>query len=977
MDSQICAGEESCREGHDFRRKGEETVWHPFAGEPLIQFYAISRWRKMFASLKPYTPCSVAKRVYCAMFNFMDSPKGRAVRLILPIVVCVSCLAILISISRNQDQKRQDSVSQESQQVIRMFKDCFGGHKKTFENLKSNAEGTLAVEYASWTTDLKLEIWPLVSAELKNSEPGEKGSFFSFQEGSDAHRENFFTIAFPAADENLGEWHLTYNGEVLAQRIFWNLNNLPNTWITLQKFNLKMKPHDGDVFSLTEHSLIEPNVGVSLPLNEVIFESTGGDVVLEAELIYLPAGFFDHTPVGIVALLILITTGIFYFALYGYEARNKLLQQRDWIFSTLEEEPDIVCIFDKNGKLLFLNKAGKSLVGAKNSKVLDVSVLEYLNLTRNNLNEIKMALIEEGGWTGTLDFHIAVSGEVAPHVVRINRIQGDINNKNPIFFTIARSKSASLEFITESDISEKYEAFFRNSHDGICRISFENSIDCNLPKNTQIAAMIDKAIVEECNQEFSHSHSSASPDRMVGRHLREVVFDHERVLQVIFSKFHQAGYELGDLELKLKTAENEDIFIDFHCQGFFKRGKLVGAWITQHDLTERNLLLDKIETQKIEAELGQFGASIAHHFNNELQRVVHRAELILRSEEEDSVTYDNAKDIMDGAGIARALSQDIMTLSGTGQFVKELVDLNEFVRSEIAEIDIPSKETVTLNLFSGIPRIRADRLALKQLLSCLVRNASESSQIGIPHIRISTDVIDSSDLGNRDFIRGTTFPKGPIVCLKVSDNGSGILYASSKVAFTPFKGTKHPSRGLGLAVVSGVCKGHGWDIWCDTEEAVGTTMGIVIPVDKVEHCPPEDLKLRSELPAAKIGLLSQYQVLVVDDEDPVRLTTELVLRGAGFQVAGAESGQAALEMVRCEPERFNAMVLDMTMPGMDGIETCQKIRQIRPTMPTVFVSGYSRRLVAEEATADPLSAFLQKPYESNTLMRSLLSLLQA
>jgi CheY-like chemotaxis protein len=328
-----------------------------------------------------------------------------------------------------------------------------------------------------------------------------------------------------------------------------------------------------------------------------------------------------------------------------------------------------------------------------------------------------------------------------------------------------------------------------------------------------------------------------------------------------------------------------------------------------------------------------------------------------------------AREILEAGQSAADLTRQILAYSGKGRFVMNPVDFSAVAiecRAFVRRF-IPPRIELIYEVTSGIPEVCADKSQIQQLMMNLIINAAESfgeEDKGRVLVRTSTRTLPS------DFFRtGEENRPGEYVCLEVSDNGSGMDAATQHRIFDPFFTTKFAGRGLGLSAVHGILRGHGGLLRLESAPGLGTTFHIYFPVESslrptVEAHRPS----RSDRPAT---------ILVVDDEATVRSFARTALRLRGYEVLLAESGPDAIDRFATEREDIDAVLLDLTMPGMDGKETFDRLREIDPATPIVLSSGFNRSIAEERFRGSGIAGFLGKPYTGAQLADALSTAIEA
>ncbi len=243
----------------------------------------------------------------------------------------------------------------------------------------------------------------------------------------------------------------------------------------------------------------------------------------------------------------------------------------------------------------------------------------------------------------------------------------------------------------------------------------------------------------------------------------------------------------------------------------------------------------------------------------------------------------------------------------------------------------------------------------------LIINASEALGEEGGAISISTDAIQckAEDLAGSGF--GQDLPEGPYVRLEVADTGYGMDQQTLVKIFDPFFTTKFTGRGLGLAAVQGIVRGHKGAIQVSSEPGKGTTFRVLFPASG-----PAVPAARSE-PAAASGR-GGGTVLVVDDDETIRISTQRMLERAGFAALAAGSGREAIRLFREHQHEIRCVLLDLTMPDLDGVATFRELCHVCPDVRVVLCSGYSEEAATERFSGQGLTAFVEKPYQLETLL---------
>ena len=373
---------------------------------------------------------------------------------------------------------------------------------------------------------------------------------------------------------------------------------------------------------------------------------------------------------------------------------------------------------------------------------------------------------------------------------------------------------------------------------------------------------------------------------------------------------------------------------------------------------EREQLDRKVqETQKLES-LGVLAGGIAHDFNNLLTSILGNASIATLELPPDSSVQDCLEQITEASLRAADLCKQMLAYSGRGRFIVQQLDLGELVEqtAQMLQISISKKAILRYRLEKGLPAIEVDATQLRQVIMNLVINASEAigDKSGVVSLSTGLTRVD------RHYLHGThmdpDLPEGDYVFLEVSDSGCGMSAETKAKIFDPFFTTKFTGRGLGLAAVLGIVRGHKGAMKVDSELGRGTTFTLLFPATASA----------SESPKAPAGTVPQWHgegtVLVVDDEETMRSTVARMMRLIGLDPVLASDGREAVEIFRANPGRFAFVLLDLTMPHMDGEQTFGELRRLRPEVRVVLMSGFNAQEALVRFPAKGLASFLQKPF---------------
>lgn len=397
-----------------------------------------------------------------------------------------------------------------------------------------------------------------------------------------------------------------------------------------------------------------------------------------------------------------------------------------------------------------------------------------------------------------------------------------------------------------------------------------------------------------------------------------------------------------------------------------------------------------LHVQKLES-LGVLAGGIAHDFNNLLAGVMGNAGLLRIQLDDRSPLRPLVREIERAAERAAELANQMLAYSGKGRFVVDTHQLNDLVRDMdgLLASSISKKAALHLDLADDLPRIEADATQLRQVAMNLITNASDAVAAsdrggGTIRVRTRTEILDAPE--HVAIYVGDPPAPGRYVVFEVEDDGVGMSQETQDRLFEPFFSTKRTGRGLGMAAVLGIVRGHRGAITVESTPEEGSVFRVYLPIEAsasradgpraldasdarsaVERARPPGVaasRNASGTRAAAATTASDARlgtVLVVDDEEIVRNLARRVLERARFDVVEAEDGREALDRVETSPRSFDAILLDLTMPRLGGREVLRALRADGVEVPVVLTSGYTDLDELPELE-EARTTFLKKPY---------------
>ncbi len=376
-----------------------------------------------------------------------------------------------------------------------------------------------------------------------------------------------------------------------------------------------------------------------------------------------------------------------------------------------------------------------------------------------------------------------------------------------------------------------------------------------------------------------------------------------------------------------------------------------------------------LHVQKLEG-LGLLAGGIAHDFNNLLMAIIGNADLALEELPAESPTVFGLNQIKQISLRAADLCKQMLAYSGKGKFVVGPVNLSALILDmrNLLEVSVSKKATLRYRLADNLPAVEADATQLRQVIMNLVINASEALGEKGGLISLSTGTLECDDSYLDMTYVNERQAAGLYVTLEVADTGCGMDRDTQARLFDPFFTTKFTGRGLGLAAVMGIVRGHKGAIKVYSEPDKGSTFKVLLPAAGTVAATETEA-------AAAPAWKGSGTILLVDDEEIVRTVATRMLKRIGFSVMTASNGQEAVDLYRQHASTLSGVIMDLTMPHMDGDVAFREMLAIRDDIPIILSSGYNAVEIDHRLSGNRLASFIQKPYQFATLVETLRTLL--
>ena len=639
------------------------------------------------------------------------------------------------------------------------------------------------------------------------------------------------------------------------------------------------------------------------------------------------------------------------------EENRRLRTTRTLLHDLVEQAPFSIQVLDARARVVEINAAHERLIGLPREAYFKMMTEDFRVYLRRSMPEAADALDQAyAGHTMELPpfYYQAVVG---PH--------GAVN---PLSDRLARGiyLAARAFPVRGEDGSVAYVVLI--NEDVTARVQLEHERAASEQRyRTLVENLNDAVVVFDEDRVITMWNSAAEriygwpAEQVVGRSAQEILGTEpedgtpEDIMERIVSNGSWHG------TLRQRTRDGRRIEVECAASyvphlGMSEQAVAVVVCVNRDVTEHRRLQSQLVHAQKMES-VGTLAGGIAHEFNNMLAGILGYASLLSRKVV-DVELGGPLKIIQESALRGARLTQQLLTFARKQEVTRVLLSLNGSVETAMAFLSqiIGKSVAVELALAPGLLGVRGDPWQVEQVLVNLCLNARDSMPSG-GTIRIETTNTHLPQPGGPPDLTS-----GDYVCLRVSDSGSGMERSVLDRIFEPFFTTKETGAGtgLGLAVVYGIVKDHGGAVQVSSTPDEGTTFDVYLPaVTEVA------LSIAQEVP----GELQQGDatVLVVDDEVVVREMASEMLQTLGYRTLVAPDGEAAVALVREHGATIGLVLMDLIMPGMDGLETFRAIEAVHPGLPVLLSSGLHGDHLVQQVLSEGARGFVGKPYDMRQL----------
>lgn len=392
------------------------------------------------------------------------------------------------------------------------------------------------------------------------------------------------------------------------------------------------------------------------------------------------------------------------------------------------------------------------------------------------------------------------------------------------------------------------------------------------------------------------------------------------------------------------------------------------------DMTDRYEAEERARQLQHLEGLATLAGGVAHDFNNVLVGVLGNAELLAETLPPDSPSRQDVAEIIHAATRAADLADRMLACAGSAPFADDALDVGDLARQSVDLLrpTLPAGVTLRARVNGDLPMAHGEARRLRRALESLIENAVEARGSRGGRIDVAVDRVDLDDAALAKAIVPAASGPGSYLSISVRDDGLGMEEEVLARAFDPFFSTRFPGRGLGLPTVLGTMRGHGGTVRVSSAPGGGSTFELLLPLPAAALAAGQNAPAGGPAHAplgATVGARGRGLALVVDDEETVRSVAARMLARIGFDVVEAADGESAVAHLREDADRVAFVLLDLTMPGLDGVDTLRALRALSPDLPVILATGY-REVEARarfDGRAHRPDRIVRKPFQFDDL----------
>lgn len=623
-------------------------------------------------------------------------------------------------------------------------------------------------------------------------------------------------------------------------------------------------------------------------------------------------------------------------------AEAGLKQQRAFLRQIIDTIPNFVFVKDKDGRYLIINKAMADMYKTTPAELESRALREFnpnvQEVARFEESDQQVLATQEEVYWPQISFTDMDGNSHWMQVVKrplYDPTTGDIN-------VLGISTDITLEKTITESLREKEENFRT-----LVEASFEGIIIC-----------VDH-VIQEANINFAKMFGYTAVADVLGKNADNFLASEDvAALQDQLMQNPKISMEAVGIRQDKTSFPVELVTHTINFQGQV-------AQITGYrDITTRKQAEEAEQHARKLESLSLMAGGLAHDFNNLLVAMMGQMAIAKAKIDPEHSSQNNLDKAIQATETAALLTRQLLAYTGRGHFEVTTIHLNQLINQnlQLFQDALPPNIAFCANLHEPLPQILADGVQIQQVIMNLLLNAAEALGTQPGTITINTTPFQLTDSQLRQWQQhNDTITPGKYVLLEVSDTGRGMSEMTLNRIFDPFFSTKGTGRGLGLAAVMGIVRGHHGSVWASSKPGQGTTFQFLFP--------SEEAHLVSEETAVSQPTPQQNTVLIIDDERQVREAMRDILDLQEIPTLTAASGQEGIDQFTAHQDKIGLIILDLSMPGMSGIEAFSALRGVNPAIKIILSSGYTEAEILDKMAGTQPTGFLQKPYRLEKVLQ--------
>lgn len=666
----------------------------------------------------------------------------------------------------------------------------------------------------------------------------------------------------------------------------------------------------------------------------------------------LGLGIFEIALLALFLIILIILLYSFFFKRSGDDINEFLID------SLMNEQDQYIAFFDSSFKVILANKSFEELIGISREE-LTAQPFKELAIARDLIQAfVKNNDKIEEGKSSSIIYSPYFLRNKERQWLQVQKRSLKFKKSGPSYILVIASDVSDRKFIEErlSETQNEYKQLVESAQDIIFRIDLEGNF-------TFVNSIVTK-ITEYSEEEFTELN------------FWDIVDEEDRVkVRTFYRDQVKRGLDSSYLEFKGRTKSGKLIWFGQTITSIKDYGVTLGFQSVTRDITvkkeaERQLLQNKELAEEASLAKSNFISSMSHELRTPLNAILGYSQILEKSESLTSVEKEHISAMAKGGEELLSMVNDILELSKLDSEQTTLTtlptELKSFFESFLAKYERDASDKglkFSIQMSENFPqKVKVDLEKVSSILKNLLSNALKFTSKGEITFLLATE--DASAIGKSD---------GAVIKMSVKDTGIGISKTKQEFIFQPFwqdDSIKYNGTGLGLTLCKRLAVFLGGDISIESEEGKGTVVDVFIPIEILDD--KHELNEVTEVVKKEVGLSKNVKILIVDDLEPNRIITRIILQENGFDFDEAVDGQDALKkLVEFQPD---VILMDINMPVMNGKEAMVAIRAMDSNVkdiPIIVVTAGGFKESKAEFIASGFSDYLQKPFKEEELIASI------